>query len=304
MLVPSFSSKGFLEADEIVQYSSELIDGPALVSAYDLHYKKITPPFHFPSLLFLDSGGYEASKDVDLSDFGEVEHQPVAWSKEMHDEIVAGWESSQPAVFISYDHPKERLPFVEQVDRAKSVASTHKDPLLEILIKPETEDQRFVQMRSLIDNVRLLEKFAVVGVTEKEIGGSIEERMRNIAKLRLALDRVGLQTPIHVFGSLDTVTTPLYFLAGADIFDGLTWLRFAYSDGMTVYKHNFSALKLGMGVRPYQVDGRIWSSNYHYLREMESEMKRYLAKRDIGSFAYHADVFGRALLNLEESLRD
>ncbi len=49
--------------------------------------------------------------------------------------------------------------------------------------------------------------------------------MQNIAKLRKALDKAGLNIPLHVFGSLDTVTTPLYFLAGADIFDGLTWLR-------------------------------------------------------------------------------
>jgi len=31
--------------------------------------------------------------------------------------------------------------------------------------------------------------------------------MKNIAQLRRALDKAGLETPIHVFGSLDTVTT-------------------------------------------------------------------------------------------------
>ena len=55
--------------------------------------------------------------------------------------------------------------------------------------------------------------------------------MKNIAQIRRALDGVGLDTPLHVFGSLDTVTTPMYFMAGADIFDGLTWLRFAFYNG-------------------------------------------------------------------------
>lgn len=65
LLIPSFSSKGFPEIDKIINYCSELIDGVTLVSAYDLHYGKIKPPFDFPSLIFLDSGGYEASKDTE-----------------------------------------------------------------------------------------------------------------------------------------------------------------------------------------------------------------------------------------------
>lgn len=80
LLVPSFSSKGFPEVDKIIKYSSELIDGITLVSAYDLHYGKVSPPFDFSSLIFLDSGGYEASKDTDLSDFGDKEHLPKPWS--------------------------------------------------------------------------------------------------------------------------------------------------------------------------------------------------------------------------------
>ena len=62
LLVPSFSSKGFPDVRKIIEYSSEIIEGPMLVSAYDLHYKAIEPPFDFASFLFLDSGGYEASK--------------------------------------------------------------------------------------------------------------------------------------------------------------------------------------------------------------------------------------------------
>jgi hypothetical protein len=50
LLVPSFSSKGFPDVDKIIKYSSELIAGVALISAYDLHYDKIKPPFDFPSL--------------------------------------------------------------------------------------------------------------------------------------------------------------------------------------------------------------------------------------------------------------
>ena len=76
LLIPSFSSKGFPEIDKAIRYNSGLIDGVTLVSSYDLHYGKITPPFDFASLIFLDSGGYEASKETELSDFGDKEHKP------------------------------------------------------------------------------------------------------------------------------------------------------------------------------------------------------------------------------------
>jgi hypothetical protein len=105
-----------------------------------------------------------------------------------------------------------------------------------------------------------------------------------------------------VFGSLDTVTTPMYFLAGADIFDGLTWLRFAFHAGNTVYKHNFGALKYGVGTKAHMIDAHCWHDNYYYLREMELEMRRYLSSGDISEFKYHAELFRTALRSTIEAI--
>lgn len=271
LLVPSFSSKGFPDVAKVAALTSEVIDGPALVSAYDLWHKKLEPPFDFATLLFLDSGGYEAGKDVELSDVGDRDHTPLPWNRERHQEVLAAWAPTVPSVLISYDHPSERLPVGDQVERARALAPGRTGVGLEILLKPETRDQRFLQMDSLLlpKHVRALGDFDVVGVTEKEIGNSLLGRMRNIARLRRAMDGVGLeQTPIHVFGSLDTISTPLYFLAGADIFDGLTWLRYAFHQGLTVYRHNYAALGLGLDTKVHVVDGRCWFSNYYYMKDM------------------------------------
>ena len=75
LLVPSFSSKGFPDVAKIIKTTEEVIEGATLVSAYDMHYERINPPFDFASLIFLDSGGYEASKDTDLSELGDYEHK-------------------------------------------------------------------------------------------------------------------------------------------------------------------------------------------------------------------------------------
>lgn len=302
LLVPSFSSKGFPEVQKIIETTSEVVEGTTLVSAYDLYYKKLAPPFDFASLIFLDSGGYEASKDTDLSELNEYEHHPQMWSREMHESVLTDWSSTKPTVFVSYDNPNDRHSISEQIARAKVMAATRKDVLREILIKPESKAAKFLNMSVVLPCARELSNFDVVGVTEKEIGNSILNRMENIARLRKALDRHRPDVPIHIFGSLDTVTTPMYFLAGADIFDGLTWLRFAYHQGHTIYKHNYGAVELGVETRAHVVDGRCWSHNFSYLVEMQLDMRRFLKTNDFASFKYHGNIFKKAYENMLETV--
>jgi hypothetical protein len=304
LLVPSFSSKGFPDVNKIVQFSSELITDVMLVSAYDLHYGLVSAPLDFASLVFLDSGGYEASKDKDLSDLGDGDHLPREWTREMHEGQLATWNLMVPSVLISFDSPREKLSIDEQIRRAKSMAPGRTGVLREILLKPETTDQIRLHMKDIVLHIDALAEFDIIGITEKEAGKSIIDRMKNIARLRMALTQAGFETPIHVFGSLDTVTTPLYFLAGADIFDGLTWLRYAYHEGNTIYKQNFGALKFGTAVNADLVNARCWNSNYYYMKELESEMRRFLNGNNYDVFQFNADVFRKSLETVMEELGD
>jgi hypothetical protein len=178
LLVPSFSSKGFPVVNEIVEYSSELIEGVALVSAYDLHYGLITAQLNFPSLIFLDSGGYEASKDKELSDIGDRDHLPKAWTHEMHEKQLVTRKPSVPSVLISFDAPDERLPLDDQIQRAKNMAPTQTNFLREILLKPEKKTQIRLHMKDIVTRVHALAEFDIIGVTEKEVGHSIIDRMK------------------------------------------------------------------------------------------------------------------------------
>jgi hypothetical protein len=92
-----------------------------------------------------------------------------------------------------------------------------------LLLKPETESAIRLHLDRIVPHLARVKDFAVVGITEKEIGNSILNRMLNVARMRKALDRHYPDMPIHVFGSLDTISTYLFFLAGADIFDGLSY---------------------------------------------------------------------------------
>jgi len=77
-LVPSFSSKAF-ERDkvkDVLGFAQELITESILISAYDIQYHQVPVKVTFPSLVFLDSGGYEASQDQDLSDVRPLARTP------------------------------------------------------------------------------------------------------------------------------------------------------------------------------------------------------------------------------------
>ena len=147
-----------------------------------------------------------------------------------------------------------------------------------------------------------LAKFDVIAFTEKELGPSIFDRMLAIARVRMALHQNGFATPIHVFGSLDPISTPLYFLSGADYFDGLTWLRYAYWKGYAVYRQNFGAAELNLDLRMAQMNNQVSIRNFTYLQQLQTEMRQFLNNDDFDSFKYHGALFSRAVTLLREQL--
>ena len=86
LLIPSFSSKGFSDLRKTIKYMSAFIDGSTLVSAYDIHYKKVSPArLTFPKVVFLDSGGYEARVEHDLSEAYGQDYDPQTWTIEFYE---------------------------------------------------------------------------------------------------------------------------------------------------------------------------------------------------------------------------
>lgn len=302
MLLPSFSSKGFPNVRETLKTMEEYIADEILVSAYDLHYKFIEGPFDFASLIYLDSGGYESSKDAELSETYELEHKPREWDVEKLQEILENWTSTSPTICVSFDHPKNRVSIPEQIERAKQLNLKHVNHGRALLLKPESEKSIRLDLKSILPHVKKMTGFSVIGVTEKEIGNSLLSRMVNIAKLRIALNEHHVDLPIHIFGSLDTIATYLYFLAGADIFDGLTWLRYAFSDGDTIYRHAYGMMKLPFTTNTDLVEARCWSNNYQYMQDMKLTMQRFIIDRDFSHFGKHAELIQRAYQDMNALL--
>ncbi len=241
ILVPSFSSKGFKNIENLHKDLSKYIIDSKLISAYDLYYENISSNELYDSeILFLDSGGYESKNFINMSNLLITEYKTFGWSKERYKNIIRDIKPISDIVIVNYDFEDNETE--RQIILAKRFFSKCKNFYKDFLIKPERNSD-VINVDKYIDNIRKLREFDILGFTEKELGRSIKERLRNLLKIRTALLKMNIDKPIHIFGCLDPLSVWLYFLFGADIFDGLTWLRYAYSDtGEAIYSSNNNLL--------------------------------------------------------------
>jgi len=256
-----------------------------------------------PEMIILDSGGYEVSTDRDLSDVKEPVPGKKPWDVQKLGVVLDAWPHEIPTILVNYDHPDERIPFLEQVAAARELFRNRKHHLNAFLLKPENAKQytlREALSTACSENgVAELRSFDVIGLAEKELGSSMIDRMVRVAKLRDALDKAGIGAPIHIFGSLDPLTTCLYFLAGAEIFDGLTWIRYAYRDGMCIYTDNAAALKWDLDINYNLIKGHTLRDNLIALDMLRNRLRVFYDKQDFQKLP-HAEVLQKAeeLLNV------
>lgn len=315
LLIPSFSSKGFRvdkhgasETQSLVDVSSEWITDAFLVSAYDLHHGHIKNPRDFratPELIIVDSGGYEMRIEHDLASSVHAPHVSLPWDEKRLIQVLDDWEERFPAVFVSFDSPDQHLPLDEQVAKARALFSRYPKQLHTFLLKPTTRSQIHldVAIAEVQHDPNSLKGFDFIGVTEKELGSSPLDRMVAIKNLRETLDSASILAPIHVFGALDPMTSSLYFLAGAEVFDGLTWLRYGFDLGAGLYQINYGFRRHEIGLRDEKMRARMLSANVFALEALKTQMQQFVMDLNFNRFdsiglqlENHFDVF-RAKVN-------
>lgn len=210
--------------------------------------------------------------------------------------MLQNWDFNLPTILVSYDHPRSRPSVADQIKRAKKLFNQFPNAAKELLIKIPQNGGDSISYDEVYRSKNEFKFFDIIGFTESELGDSTLDRMIKIAKFRKMLDKIKHPIPIHIFGSLDPVSSPLYFLSGADIFDGLTWLRYAYKEDLTVYKHNYGALDLGPNLRDDLVNGRTWQDNYLYLNnDLKFRLKRFLRSGNYIDLGKHHEFFKKSI---------
>ena len=297
LLVPSFSSrglgfnsKGISEIRDVFLNTAEILTESMLVSAYDIKYKHLPNPSKFPcapSLTIVDSGGYETGMDYDFSAVYQYEYKSRKWDQETYATVLDDWPERVPAAFVSFDKGSAGNGIDRQIAEANKLLSRYPDQLHTFLLKPTRRCNGL--LKNTVDiaqpHLRKMAAFGIIGVAEKELGRRMLDRMETIAKFRRGLDGAGVTAPIQVFGALDPLSSTLYCLAGAEIFDGLTWLRFCYKDGQCVYTHNYGVLHIGLDQDDDFVRSKGFSDNYSYLRDLQLCLRNFAVDGDFSKLS-------------------
>lgn len=298
LLIPSYSSRAGGEAvTEIINVTKEFVGGPVLVSAYDVKRHRLRQSaLSFATHIFLDSGGYEAGADADLSEVVTRTEGRDPWTIKEYKDVLCNWDFVQPTIVVNYDSPARRETLEAQISRAKKHRELSPSAAHVFLAKPEPSNRRnrryYVNVDKLVEHLQELEEFDILGITEKELGESLLQRLVNVSLLRRGLTSVGMEKPIHIFGSLDPVACPLFFVAGADIFDGLTWLRYGYFNGLTIYRQNVHATDvLDAKTRDGELSALIHVQNFHALGRLMDEMIRFTDTQNFEVFGEFAPYF-------------
>jgi len=236
LLVPSFSSKGFgrvegepvrSEISEVLEYVADQLSESFLVSAYDLQARLLEAGDTFaepnwsasalsrPKVLFLDSGGYEVRVGTDGGELIQDVRQPVTeWTEDRYHLFLDSVPAAATNIAaVSWD--REGVSYGEQLRQAQAELGGRRNLASVVLLKP-TQRGGVHELTELEPVASRLAAFAVVGVTEHELGGPLLRRVEAVMQLREILNRARLDTPIHIFGALDPLYVPLYFAAGAD----------------------------------------------------------------------------------------
>lgn len=249
LLIPSFSSKGslFLYKDNntVVSDNYDLLNILAiqvckayLLSAYDIYYGYLpTNPDEWPDVeyLFLDSGGYEISDSFETSERNKYNYKVNAWDETKMCEVYRNAVScrkfkNSKIVLSTYDLTG---PFETQLNAAIEMVNTFPDACINFIIRISFPFEDLLS--GIKRNIDSIQKISIIGLTEKELGDTVRQRLINLITLKELLIESNWNGSIHIFGGLDPNLSILYYVAGADIFDGLSWQRIRYSQNSSLY---------------------------------------------------------------------
>ncbi len=293
--VKSSSKRKFSDASLSLELTGPYIEDALLLSAYDLHFRLLDRPERFfgsKKLVFIDSGGYELAPEFDATEPKQYRYRPRRpFGLSEYLRVLDDLPKTVPCVIANFDWGTRYRPVTQQIAKARALFHRHPSSLSNFLIKPGTG--AFLEIEKRVrPELSAMRGFAIVGVTEKELGANLLTKLRTLASLRLAMDHCKMQeVPIHLWGGLDPLLVPLYFIAGAGIFDGVSWLRYAYHHGAAIAWDSNSVLKGRVADSAMRARALTSGENLVVLESLATSMKRLADNRasDFSVFNYYAE---------------
>ena len=282
LIVPSFSSCGFPRVDDIYNGMKDKLYGVCLVSALDLASGCIPADVTDEvNLVLIDSGMYEATNSTCVRE----DHCPSTatghWMREQYLEIAGGIDGSGNVILVNYDRTET---LQQQIKWATEDFAHAPQAASDFLVKPEFPSG-LVNVAKLAKHAGELQQFDIVGITAREAGDSLLKRCSTVVMLRDAMGDAGLDVPIHIFGAINPMEVLTYFFCGADVFDGLNWLRLAFwkHGSMAIEEAAFEGQNFILDDCDLRMDQR--ASNLNFLYRLQESLHRYCLIHDLNELA-------------------
>ena len=208
----------------------------SLVSAYDAwkdydnnkkfhsNIKKIRDS---DSVLFLDSGNYEAYRKNDRH---SKKKNPDGWHQKHFRNVAARLSPDLSFSFDSIDPKGEFDQIVDKISknyRADDRALRERDfPLCPIIHLPSKYKGSLAECAAYIVSAVVNELDPLMlAIPERELGDGLIERVKTVRDIRKSLNTLGKYYPLHLLGTGNPFSIIALAAAGADSFDGLEWCR-------------------------------------------------------------------------------
>jgi hypothetical protein len=299
LLLCSYSSRGFPRLNSLYA-NARGIPRRSLVSLYDLHYGSLTlnrmPNSSLATPLFFDSGFYEVKEETNSLDL-DGRPMRLPWTEEAY--ISTAQQFVTPAdVLVSFDDDQSRknVPVKDQIERALEVYGKVGDLGFkrDMLIHPYDQSSE--------DLARTLARYAggydLVGLTEDELGPYVDAATYVFTFRKHFSALTDRYIPIHIFGCLDPRTIPYLFFGGADIFDGLAWLRYYFHENHTYHakemEFNLSGQTIPDG-EDYKL--ALYRNNVEELERLRNDLTYSVSTGDPYRFSDNLDL----ILALQEA---
>ena len=291
LIAPSFSSRGFPYISDIWEEFRYKLYGVCLVSAFDVAGGRIPADVtDMVNIVILDSGLYETNEGWIESGDRHTPSSATKWTRKQHHETVKSIGEGGNAMLVNFDHVGA---LEDQIERASEDFSLALHAASDFLVKP-TDATEWVNIPKLSQHLEALKQFDAIGITARELGGSFLKRCSSIVSLRDLLNDAGLDTPIHVFGAINPYEVLAYFFGGADIFDGLSWLRLTFrSDGSVPIDE--SALEdMKWNLPEANLHSEEWTNNLRFLYRLQEALQEYAFNGKFESLVEEFPVARRA----------
>ena len=326
LLIPSLSSRaiGRLPSRSLSQGDSELepcsifhseslIDGieeSLLISAYDIHHGFLAKSTTFKSgftrspyaqsrILLIDSGWYEKGGFSTDKQFGDNQYESLPWEESDYRYTIDSLDSDMRPIVVSWD---QFGTYPEQVAAGQNFFGGRSTIASTLLLKPPNDSGLHDLDKFSGDDFANLRAFDVIGVTDREMGETVIDRLVNIARLRRSLDEKGVESPLHIFGGLDPLYTPLYFAAGGELFDGLGWLRYSYREGVAMHRDAAAVLDRQITKRKIPNLHSVSLQNLDELRRLSEDLRLFAHDNCNWEHLSRGDILEQIFGTLQERL--